>query len=206
MKTVKYILILSTILSLGLASCGSEQSAESKVPESNVVPPNADKKEVTYKIVGDKSTVKWTGTKLGFYKHKGTLDITKGNVTMKGGEVTGGGMTVDMKSMAATDDNFGEKNPKEALIGHLSQPEFFDTEKFPVSTFIFKDGKSGTLSIKDKVNKIDYSNVQFTDVEGGKKLTASAEFNRQDYGVIFKIGEAIANDMVQIEVELFLSE
>jgi len=201
MKNILPFLILS--LSLGLASCGSEPAKEEiKTPESK--PPNADQSVKKYSVNKEKSVIQWTGTKLGFYEHTGTLNVSQGSIEMKGDKVTGGGIVVDMTSMTTTDENYNEENTSEGLLGHLRSPDFFDVESFKTANLIFSPDGSASMTIKGKTNKINYSDLKIQESNGGKKLTAKAEFNRQDFGVTFKIGEAIANDIVKLNVELLI--
>jgi len=199
---------MALAFALILSSCGGAE--KTTTPEASnqteaSAPPNADQNKVMkYEIDTEKSVVNWTGTKFGFYDHTGTLKFSKGSVKVKGSDILSGGLVVDMTSLATTDENYDEENTSDNLIGHLSSPDFFNIKEFKTAQLGFMGNQEANLSIKDKTNKITYKNVRVEESPEGKKLFASTEFNRQDFGVTFKIGEAIANDIVKLDVELLL--
>lgn len=209
MKTVKF-LSLALVASTILASCGSEAveaTDKKEVAEATV-------ESVAYKVDPAASVLNWHGEKVA-YGHDGTINITEGELTMKGDTVTSGNFVVDMKTVVGTDEG---ANPEDMakLAGHLMSPDFFDAEKFPTSKFEVTgwaknaDGThnlSGNLTIKDSTKNISFPAT--IKVEG-EKLTANAEFtiNRNDWGVTWgsglsgAIGDKIISDDIKFKVNL----
>lgn len=194
--------------SLALASCGGGTKADTtaSTSEGESAPPNADQNKVEkLEIDTDKSTVSWRGYILGMKEHTGTLKFKQGSINVSGGEITGGGLVVDMTSMATTDDNYDAEHPAEGLIGHLSSPDFFDVAKYSVATLGFKgDGKTN-LTVRDKTHEEQYTDLKVKQVDGQKVYTGKMEFDRQKYGVAFSgpAQDVVISDDIELEVTLY---
>ena len=87
-----------------------------------------------YRIDSNKSKIYWIGRKITG-QHNGTIDIKNGYVDINQGSITDGVFEIDMSSITVLDMN--EKYNKK-LASHLKDPDFFDVQKFPVSTFKIK--------------------------------------------------------------------
>lgn len=194
-------------IALLLASCGGDtKSNTADTSETDTAPPNADQaKEIKYKIDTEKSVVKWRGAMLlGVHHHTGTLKFKDGSFKAVGENITEGGLTVDMSTMVATDANFNEEHKKEDLIGHLGAPDFFDIANFAVASVIFKGDGKVALSIRDKSNVEQITDLEVKEVDGKKVYTAKLEFDRQKYGVAYTGAEdSVISDDVELEVELY---
>lgn len=203
MKTIiKLPLFLFSVL-LFISSCGSEPAKEKdKAPEST--PPNADKVETSYTIDTEKSVVNWKGEILGGLKsHTGTLKFKAGTITSDGTGIKEGGLTVDMTSMATTDENYDADHTAEGLIGHLSTGDFFEVAKFPVASLIFKGGDKCTLSIRDKTHMETFSDFKMEKKGGETVFTAKLKFDRQKYGVTFTgAKDTPVSDDIELDVML----
>jgi len=137
--------------------------------------------------------LKWTGYGVG-KSHKGEIPL-KGQVEMKGDEITGGTFTLDMPGLKTAD------SPK--LEGHLKSPDFFDVEKFKEGTFKItkveaiagaKAGEpthkiTGDLTIKGKTNS---ETLMATVAKKEKKYTAMATgqiTDRTKYDIVYRSGK-----------------
>ena len=98
-----------------------------------------------YKIDTDKSKIYWIGRKITG-EHNGTIEIKDGYVNIDQGSIAGGLFEIDMNSITVVDMN--EKYNKK-LESHLKNSDFFDVQKFPVSTFKIK--KSYNFFIIDNI-------------------------------------------------------
>lgn len=78
------------------------------------------------------STLGWEG-KAVTHGHNGTMNFSSGELLVKGNAIVGGTVTVDMKTMKATDIKDADSQGK--FVGHMSSDDFFGVEKFPTSTF-----------------------------------------------------------------------
>jgi polyisoprenoid-binding protein YceI len=98
-----------------------------------------------YKIDSDKSKIYWIGRKITG-EHNGTINIKDGYVDINQGSITSGLFEIDMNSIDVLD--MSEKYNKK-LESHLKNPDFFDVENFPVSTF--KINKSYNFFLIDNI-------------------------------------------------------
>lgn len=139
--------------------------------------------------------------------HFGTIKLKSGNLLFNGNEISGGSFVIDMSSLDAEDMN-DDKKMKKTLETHLKSDDFFDIEKFPVSTFQIKSVKktndktynyqiNGTLTIKGISKNISFpvkvsqNNTVFT------ITSAKFTFNRKNFGLRYNIFEdmIISNDV-----------
>ncbi|RXP45858.1 YceI family protein [Lutibacter sp. HS1-25] len=134
-------------------------------------------------IKTENSTVVWKGYKVTG-SHEGTVKIENGFLVFKEDKLTGGEVTINMKSIITTDLE-GEYKGK--LEGHLKSDDFFSVEKFPTATLVFNQVKStgknsyevtGDLTIKGKTNPITFVLSVY-----GNKASASLKVDRAIYDV-----------------------
>lgn len=85
-----------------------------------------------YKLQPQLSTLGWEG-KAVTHGHNGTMNFTGGDLVVKGNSIVGGTVTVDMKSMKATDIKDADSQGK--FVGHMSSDDFFGVATYPTSTF-----------------------------------------------------------------------
>ena len=85
-----------------------------------------------YALQPQLSTLGWEG-KAVTHGHNGTIQFTSGELLVKGNAVVGGTVTVDMKTLKATDIKDADSQGK--FVGHMTSDDFFGVEKFPTSTF-----------------------------------------------------------------------
>jgi polyisoprenoid-binding protein YceI len=85
-----------------------------------------------YKLQPQLSTLGWEG-KAVTHGHVGTMQFTDGELVVKGNNIVGGTVTVNMKSMVATDIKDAESQGK--FVGHMSSDDFFGVATYPTSTF-----------------------------------------------------------------------
>lgn len=159
-----------------------------------------------------KSTVKWTGNKIGG-SHNGAIKIKSGYVVLKNSNITGGEVVIDMNSITnadLTDEGYNQK-----LVGHLKSDDFFGVEKYPTSTFkITKAGKfvngkasvSGVLTIKGKSE-----NVTVDVNKKGSAYVAQLKVDRSKYNVRYgsksffdNLGDKVIDDIFVLDIQLVL--
>jgi polyisoprenoid-binding protein YceI len=102
------------------------------------------------------SKVSWSATKKVGAGHNGDISLKSGKISMTGGKIVGGELTVNMKSLAVADIPKEDENNKK-LHDHLSSPDFFDVAKFDTASLKIKKVKqvsptkieiAGDLTIK----------------------------------------------------------
>ena len=114
---------LFAIAALGAAPVASAQKMNSAKMATNAP---------AYALQPQLSTLGWEG-KAVTHGHIGTMNFTSGELLVKGNAVVGGTVTVDMKTLKATDIKDAESQGK--FVGHMSSDDFFGVEKFPTSVF-----------------------------------------------------------------------
>ncbi|WP_210521456.1 YceI family protein [Hymenobacter terricola] len=85
-----------------------------------------------YKLQPQLSTLGWEG-KAVTHGHTGTMQFSDGELLVKGSSIVGGTVTVNMKTLVATDIKDAESQGK--FVGHMSSDDFFGVATFPTSTF-----------------------------------------------------------------------
>ncbi|GAB3867953.1 YceI family protein [Hymenobacter segetis] len=85
-----------------------------------------------YKLQPQLSTLGWEG-KAVTHGHVGTMQFSDGDLLVKGNNIVGGTVTVNMKTMVATDIKDAESQGK--FVGHMSSDDFFGVATYPTSTF-----------------------------------------------------------------------
>ncbi|GAC1375398.1 MAG: YceI family protein [Hymenobacter sp.] len=115
--------VLFAVTVLGAAPAASAQKANSAKMAANAP---------AYKLQPQLSTLGWDG-KAVTHGHSGTMQFTDGELLVKGNALVGGTVTVNMKTIKATDIADVENQTK--FVGHMSSDDFFGVEKNPTSTF-----------------------------------------------------------------------
>lgn len=208
MKFMQITAAAAIAFALSMTSCTETPPPAAPAPADNT--PAVMKGDQNLKVDVAASTLHWKGDMLGLYSHEGNINITSGNVVLKDGKISGGTFVIDMATIKPTDANYNPKEGKtaEALVGHLSSPEFFDVANNPTATFTVNSvtgntGK-GTLSLRGKTGEETLENVVITPDGDGVKVTATVKFNRQNYGVAYSTGakDKILSDDISLDVTL----
>ncbi|MBJ6109764.1 YceI family protein [Hymenobacter sp. BT523] len=120
----KYLLpALFAVAVLGAAPAASAQKNNSAKMATNAP---------AYALQPQLSTLGWEG-KAVTHGHNGTMNFSSGELLVKGNAIVGGTVTVDMKTMKATDIKDAESQGK--FVGHMSSDDFFGVATYPTSTF-----------------------------------------------------------------------
>jgi polyisoprenoid-binding protein YceI len=113
-------------------------------------------------IDNKESFVKWSGS-MAFadnHEHWGYVYISKGELIMDEDQLVGGIVEIDMNTI-----EYNNKLHPNSPIKHLKSPDFFDVERFPVSTFVITKVVSansenvkvtGHLTIKDITHEVTF--------------------------------------------------
>jgi polyisoprenoid-binding protein YceI len=140
----------------------------------------------TLNVDTQKSTLNWLAKKVTG-EHNGTINITKGSLTVDGTKLTGGSFEIDMTSIKCLDLTDAGYNGK--LVDHLKSDDFFNVTSFPKAVFKItkvtpiagaKVGEPnftivGDLTIRDKTNPVTFPAT--VGIKGGN-VTASAKSRR----------------------------
>jgi len=175
-----------------------------------------DGEQVTYKVNTEQSTVIWKGYKVTG-SHHGVISLKEGSVMMKGNQLTGGHLVMDMTSIEVRDLN-GEYKGK--LEGHLKSDDFFGVASNPesslkVTNVVAKDGGflvTADLTIKGITEPVEFM-AYADDTNGTLKATAELKVDRSKYNVRYgsnsffdNLGDKAIYDEFDLKVELVLDQ
>lgn len=209
MKTTFKLLAFLLVTSAIAVSCGSGSEADAVGQEQEV----AELVGGEFAIDAAASSITWNGTHVvGDDDHSGTLNLSEGTLSVQDGKITGGNFTIDMTSIAVTDEMPEDK--KANLIGHLAQSgDFFNVTKYPTAKFeitkVEGDAVSGNLTMLDSTHNVTFNTI--VSIEDGK-LTARTEdftFDRTLWGITFMstsiegmVKEKALSDDITISINL----
>jgi polyisoprenoid-binding protein YceI len=167
-----------------------------------------------YRVDINKSTLKWTGKKVGG-SHNGHVRLISGKISMKNKKVKSGSFTIDMKTISNAD--LGNKSLNKKLVDHLKSDDFFSVKKFPTAKLILSSSTEmsnnelevmGNLTIKGKTHPISFKGKK-----NGNILSAIIVVDRAKYDVRYgsgsffeNLGDKLIYDDFTIEVKLFIEE
>ena len=92
----------------------------------------AAKAATPYTLQPQLSTLGWAA-KAVTHGHNGTVQFSTGELLVSGNQLVGGTVTVNMKTLKATDITDAENNGK--FMGHLTSDDFFATAKYATASF-----------------------------------------------------------------------
>jgi hypothetical protein len=161
-----------------------------------------------------KSTVKWKGSKIT-EGHEGFIQIQKGVLMIEHGTLVGGQISFNMKTI--TNSDIESEKYKAMLEGHLKSDDFFDVDKYPLSTIsITKATKTegnnysivADLSIKGITHSITFdAEVDIRKIAFFAKAKIKIDRTKWDIkynsGNFFKdLGDKLILDEIEFEIAL----
>ncbi|QLY24743.1 YceI family protein [Bdellovibrio sp. KM01] len=198
-----------TAMILVFAVSGAQAKSKGKAAKADAT------KTEAYKIDTKESTVAWKGTKKAGSSHNGHISVKDGEVQVDSkGQITTGQVNIDMTTITNEDLKDAEYNKK--LVGHLASNDFFDTAKFPVTTFkvlsvtpVSKDQVTvkGELTMIGKTNPIEFP-AKVTVDKGVVTGEATVKVDRTKWGLKYGSGnffkELTADKIISDEFEMNL--
>jgi rhodanese-related sulfurtransferase/polyisoprenoid-binding protein YceI len=169
-----------------------------------------------YRIDCEKSVVTWTGRNLGG-RHTGTLAISQGELTIANGQLTGGRVVIDMKSI--TNMDLQQADYRSMLISHLLSEDFFEVPRYPTAEALLKrwsvipEATPGTpnytieadLTIKGITHPVQFG-ASIAPQGDSIKAQAALDIDRTRWNVVYgsgkffeKLGMHLVNDIVTLE-------
>ncbi len=211
----KSALLVITASAFMITGCGKSEK-DVKVGEKQTA---GETKGKTLVVSTADSKVNWLGKKVTG-QHNGTINVSKGEVKVDNGKVTGGKVEIDMKTIKNLDLTDAETNAK--LVGHLSSADFFEADKYPTSTLELvkveelKDANkpnansnvTANLTMKGVTKSITFpAEIK---IENGV-LTAKADFDvdRTDWNIKYgsgkffdNLGDKMINDKFNLNISI----
>lgn len=165
-----------------------------------------------YMIDTKESVLMWEGSMVfGFgEKSRGYVYISKGELMIEKDSLVGGIAEIDMNTI-----EYGDKQNKNTPVNHLKSPDYFDVEKFPISTFSITKVESvnvrsrtikviGNLTIKGVTNPITIP-AEIEVKEGIVKANGKVIVDRTQWGIRYRSGkfyDDLADNAVSDDFEI----
>ena len=212
MKKKLVNILFVTAISISLFSCKDNAKEATTTAASEPVATVTTNTEA-YTVDKAASTLEWTGSK-PTGSHNGTIALSDGVLNVENGTVVGGTFTIDMNSITVLDIPAEEKGNAK-LVGHLTNADFFDVEKFPTATFTITELKdvegktmlSGNLTLKAVENNVTFP---VTVSKNGEAITISSEefsIDRTKWNVQYgskslfdNLGDKFINDNIELKI------
>jgi polyisoprenoid-binding protein YceI len=204
----KLLITLILIISSFFFGCRESVKEEHK----NNVSANPVSLGQKYSIDTKESVVAWKGSMLiGSNGHTGYVYISKGELMIENGQLMGGTAEVNMNTIV--DDKYRSDNN---LIQHLKDPDFFDVEKFPMSTFAITKVEStnsedkkitANLTIKGITQPVTFpAKIEVSD--GIVKMNGKLVIDRTIWGIRYNSGKfynILADEAISDDIELHIN-
>lgn len=188
-------IIIPAVFAAALVSCENPADRTTDATTTDAVETNAAPAEGTTYVLADSSTISFVGSKVtgthdgGFKEFTGTFTVDEN------GEVTGGGIVIDMDSTWSDADKLTE---------HLKSEDFFHISEHPESKFTITGVEktdeghsiSGNLMLRGVEKNITFPATASKDGEV-VKVTAEFDIKRKDWGIVYA---GKADDLIRDEV------
>lgn len=171
--------------------------------------------ENTFTFSAEKSTLTWTGKKIGT-SHTGQIALKSGYISFASGQLVGCEVVLDMTQITNTDLQVATE--REKLLGHLNSDEFFGVAKHPESRFVMTSATMngpqgsvrGQLTIKGITNEIEIKSAVISKSgPAGVVISGVLIFDRAQFDVRYgsdkffdNLGDAVINDEVTLNFKL----
>ncbi|WP_165940168.1 YceI family protein [Dyadobacter psychrotolerans] len=192
-------------------SCRATAKEENKI-NSTASPLSLHAGNEKYMMIDTKQSVlTWKGQNLsGLNSQTGYIYISKGELMIENGQLTGGTVEVDMNTIE--DKNHGRDNK---LVNHLKDPDFFEVEKFPYATIAItsvvpvndkNQNITGNLTIKGITHPVTFP-VKFEVRNGIVKADSKLVIDRTQWDVRYKSSkfyDKLANQTMSDSIEFHM--
>ena len=153
-----------------------------------------------YIIDTKESIITWKVSMLFDFEeeHVGYVYISKGELMIEKDSLVGGTAEIDMKTI-----EYKDKESKNTPVKHLKSPDFFDVEKFPISTFAITKIESvnvrsktikvtGNLTIKGITNPVTFP-AKMEVKDGVVRANGKMVIDRTQWGIRYRSGKFYDN-------------
>lgn len=142
-------------------------------------------------------------------EHVGYVYISKGELMIEKGQLMGGTAEIDMNSI-----EYKDKASKNTPVKHLKSPDYFDVEKFPISTIAITRIESlrghtivkGDLTIKGVTHPVSFP-AKMEVKDGIVKANGKLIIDRTNWGIRYRSGkfyDNLADQTVSDDIELYM--
>ncbi|RYY13295.1 MAG: YceI family protein [Chitinophagaceae bacterium] len=164
-----------------------------------------------YSIDTTESVITWKGSMLFDIdeEHVGYIYLSKGELMIENGQLMGGIAEIDMNSI-----EYKDKASKNTPVKHLKSPDYFDVERFPVSTIAITKIESlrghtivkGDLTIKGVTYPVTFP-ARIKVQDGIVKANGKLIIDRTNWGIRYRSGkfyDNLADQAVSDNIELHI--
>lgn len=171
--------------------------------------------ENTFTLQPLKSTLTWTGKKIGT-THTGQIGLKSGSISFAAGQLTACEVVIDMTQISNTD--IEDATEREKLLGHLKSDDFFGVAKHPEARFVMTSATmngpqgsvNGQLTVKGQTQAIEIKSVVISKSgDSGVVISGVLIFDRTQFDVRYgsgkffdDLGDAVINDDVTLNFKL----
>ena len=212
MKTKFVNILFITALNLSVFSC-KDKAKEATTTEAETPAVTEAVNAEVYTVNKTASSIEWKGFS-PTDTHNGTIGLESGALNVANGKVVGGSFIIDMASIAVLDIPVDKKGNAK-LVGHLTNADFFDVEKYPSAVFTITEvtdaeGKtmlSGNLTLKEVKNNVTFP---VTIINEGGAITITSEafsIDRTKWNVQYgsksifdNLGDKFINDNIELKI------
>ena len=204
-----YLILIIAPLFFGCRGPVKEENKNSATASSVSLRHVASEK---YIIDTKESVLTWEGSMVfGFEEeHIGYVYTSKGELMIEKGQLVEGTVEVDMNTI-----EYKDKESKNTPVKHLKSPDYFDVEKFPISTFSITKVAyavggnikvTGNLTIKGITNPVTFpAKIEVKD--GIVKANGKVVIDRTQWGIRYRSGkfyDNLADQAVSDDIEIHM--
>ncbi|WP_428654391.1 YceI family protein [Runella sp.] len=204
-----YLILINASFFLGCGGSAKEENKNNASASSISLHVGNDK----YMMIDTKESVlTWEGSMVlaSEEEHVGYVYISKGELLIEKDQLLGGTAEIDMNTI-----EYGDKENKNTPIKHLKSPDYFDVEKFPISTFSITEVEyavggnikvTGNLTIKGITNPVTFpAKIEVKD--GIVKANGKLVIDRTQWGIRYNSGkyyDNLADQAVSDDIEIHM--
>ncbi|KAA9347039.1 YceI family protein [Larkinella humicola] len=198
---------LFLIIALFFFGCGGTSYEDNK----NNASASAVSRGQKYSIDTTESVITWKGSMLFDIdeEHVGYVHLSKGELMIENGQLMGGTAEIDMHSI-----EYKDKASKNTPVKHLKSPDYFDVEKFPISTIAITKIESlrghtivkGDLTIKGVTHPVTFP-ARMEVQDGIVKANGKLIIDRTNWSIRYRSGkfyDNLADQTVSDDIELHI--
>ena len=158
------------------------------------------------------SRIFWKGTKMmGLGKHEGEIALRSGYLLERNNQLIGGEFLVEMNSIKVTDIPATDPIPIRNLTNHLKSADFFNVDKYPISTFrieqIIRNAHGDLIIIGDLEIKGITNRISFLAKKYKNQFKAAVEIDRFNWEIAYRgswADRTLVDREIQLRIELAL--
>ena len=165
-----------------------------------------------YSVAASASVLNWKANQIGG-GHHGTFNVESGSIALKENGSIAGSFVIAIKSLKVIDVIEAEDNTD--LVGHLLNPDFFDSDKFPKAYFTITAMEGavlkGNLKMKGIEEAISFP-IKIAVHDATLKITSEVfTIDRTLWGITkssgkffdpVKLGDRLIKDEVEMSIEI----